>query len=105
MPARGGPGLRDVPPDELNPLHRQSVEPAHLAKLKGFPANAASTALVHELRAAVVDEFQKLGAVHLQIARTYPLKNGHSATTWGLLKELKAKVDPKGLMNPGSLGL
>ena len=92
-------------PDELNPLHRQSVEPAHLAKLKGFPANAASTALVHELRAAVVDAFQKLGAVHLQIARTYPLKNGHSATTWGLLKELKAKVDPKGLMNPGSLGL
>lgn len=92
-------------PDELNPLHRHAVEDAHLAKLKGFPANQASTALVHELRAAVVAEFQKLGAVHLQIARTYPLRQGHSAKTWGLLKELKDKVDPKGLMNPGSLGL
>ena len=92
-------------PEELNPLHRRAVEPAHLAKLKGFPANAASTALVHELRAGVVAEFQKLGAVHLQIARTYPLKNGHSPESWDLLKALKAKVDPKGLMNPGSLGL
>lgn len=92
-------------PEELNPLHRHAVEPAHLAKLKGFPANAASTALVAELRAGVVAEFQKLGAVHLQIARTYPLKAGHSPATWDLLKSLKAKVDPKGLMNPGSLGL
>lgn len=92
-------------PEELNPLHRHAVEPAHLAKLKGFPANAASTALVAELRAGVVAEFQKLGAVHLQIARTYPLKDGHSPASWDLLKSLKAKVDPKGLMNPGSLGL
>lgn len=92
-------------PDELNPLHRHAVEDAHLAKLKGFPANAASTALVHELRTGVVAEFQKLGSVHLQIARAYPLKDGHSPASWDLLKALKAKVDPKGLMNPGSLGL
>ncbi|MFN9375601.1 MAG: FAD-binding oxidoreductase, partial [Novosphingobium sp.] len=92
-------------PEELNPLHRHAVEPAHLAKLKGFAANAASTALVAELRAGVVAEFQKLGAVHLQIARTYPLKDGHSPASWDLLKSLKVKVDPKGLMNPGSLGL
>jgi FAD/FMN-containing dehydrogenase len=92
-------------PEELNPLHRHAVEPGHLAKLKGFPANPASTALVAELRAGVIATFQALGANHLQIARTYPLKQGHSPQTWGLLEELKAQLDPKGLMNPGSLGL
>jgi glycolate oxidase len=92
-------------PDELNPLHRNAVEPGHLAKLKGFPANPASTALVHRLRGEVIALFQRLGAVHLQIARAYPLKDSHSPQGWGVLKALKLQVDPKGLMNPGSLGL
>ena len=92
-------------PDELNPLHRHAVEPGHLAKLKGFPANADSAALVSKLRAGVIETFQRLGAVHLQIARTYPLKAQHSPEGWAMLQALKQQVDPKGLMNPGSLGL
>jgi glycolate oxidase len=92
-------------PDALNPLHRHAVEPGHLAKLKGFPANAQSTALVARLRQGVIDTFQSLGAVHLQIARTYPLGQRHSPQGWAMLQALKRQVDPKGLMNPGSLGL
>lgn len=92
-------------PDELNPLHRHAVEPGHLAKLKGFPANPASTALVAELRAEVIAAFQRLGAIHLQVARAYPLRESHCAQTWAMLQDLKARVDPKGLMNPESLGL
>ncbi len=92
-------------PEALNPLHRHAVEPGHLAKLAGFPANPESTALVAELRAGVIAAFQRLGAVHLQIARTYPFKDSHSPQGWAMLKALKAQVDPKGLMNPGSLGL
>ena len=86
-------------------LHRHAVEPGHLAKLKGFPANAESSALVHRLRAGVVAAFQSLGAVHLQIARTYPLASRHAPGGWALLTALKRQVDPKRLMNPGSLGL
>ena len=92
-------------PDELNPLHRHAVEPGHLAKLKGFPANAESSALVHRLRTGVVAAFQSLGAVHLQIARTYPLEARHAPQGWAMLQALKRQVDPRGLMNPGSLGL
>ena len=92
-------------PEGLNPLHRHAVEPGHLAKLKGFPANADSTALVARLRAGVIDTFQSLGAVHLQIARAYPLEPRHSPQGWSLLQALKQQVDPKRLMNPGSLGL
>jgi FAD/FMN-containing dehydrogenase len=92
-------------PDALNPLHRHAVEPGHLAKLPGFPANPASTALVGKLRQGVIATFQRLGAVHLQIARTYPLRERHSPEGWAMLQALKRQVDPKGLMNPGSLGL
>ncbi len=92
-------------PDALNPLHRHAVEPAHLARLKGFPANAASTALVHRLRGEVVEIFRRRGAIHLQVARTYPLKASHSKQGWAMLEALKRQVDPQGLMNPGSLEL
>jgi FAD/FMN-containing dehydrogenase len=91
--------------DALNPLHRHAVEPAHLAKLKGFPANAEAAALVHALRAEVVELFRARGAIHLQVARTYPLKQSHDPAAWALLEAVKKAVDPEGLMNPGSLGL
>lgn len=92
-------------PDELEELHRRSVEPAHLARLKAFPPNPPARALVERLRAAIVEIFADLGAAHLQIARTYPLERSHDPAGWALLRAVKEAVDPKGLMNPGSLGL
>jgi FAD/FMN-containing dehydrogenase len=92
-------------PDAAEELHRRSVEPAHLARLKQYPANPQARALVAHLRGALVDLFGRLGATHLQIARTYKLKEAHHPAAWELLRALKAAVDPKGLMNPGSLGL
>ena len=58
-----------------------------------------------ELRRKVIDIFHELGAIHLQIARSYPLKASHDPAAWDILRALKNKVDPKGLMNPGSLEL
>jgi glycolate oxidase len=92
-------------PDALNPLHRHAVEPAHLARLPGFAANPASTALVDRLRAEVIAVFGALNAVHLQVARTYPLAARHAPQGWAALAALKQQLDPRGLMNPGSLGL
>lgn len=92
-------------PDALGEIHRRSVEPDHLARLKGFPPNAEARALVGELRQGVIEVFRGLDAVHLQIARTYPLKQASDPAAWEILRALKAVVDPKGLMNPGSLGL
>jgi FAD/FMN-containing dehydrogenase len=92
-------------PDALEELHRRSLEPSHLAKLKAFPANAEARQLVERLRAEVVDIFSALGAAHLQVGRTYPLQAGHAEGSWNLLLAIKKAVDPEGLMNPGSLGL
>ncbi len=92
-------------PGEHNPLHREAIEPDHLAKLKAQPDSPEATELVLALREKVIDIFQELGAIHLQIARSYPLKESHDEAGWAILTALKQQVDPKGLMNPGSLGL
>jgi glycolate oxidase len=92
-------------PEALNPLHRHAVEAGHLAKLKGFAPNADASALVHELRGQIIAAFQSLGAIHLQIARTYPLQASHDPAAWALLQAIKAQLDPQKLMNPGVLGL
>jgi FAD/FMN-containing dehydrogenase len=92
-------------PDELEDVHKRSIEASHLAKLKGFPANEASRALVGELRRGVMAIFEDLGATHLQIGRTYNLEQGSDPKAYALLREIKQQLDPKGLMNPGALGL
>jgi len=90
---------------EQNPLHQASLEPDHLAKLPTMPDSPEATALVMALRDKVIAEFQSMDAIHLQIARSYPLKASHSTAAWGILSAVKAQVDPRGLMNPGSLEL
>ena len=92
-------------PDARNALHEDAVETDHLKRLQKFDADLEARALVAELRSKVVDIFHGLGAAHLQIARTSPLPESHDPKAWELLKALKRAVDPKGLMNPGSLGL
>jgi hypothetical protein len=92
-------------PDALEELHRRSLEPAHLAKLKVFPRDPEARALVERLRSGIIAIFGSLKATHLQVARTYPLKEAHDAACWDLLRSIKHAVDPHGLMNPGSLGL
>jgi len=81
-------------PDALEELHRRSVEPAHLARLKRFAPNVHARALVERLRAAMIAVFADLGAAHLQVARTYPLQRSHDDAAWELLKAVKRAVDP-----------
>ncbi|MGL4543662.1 MAG: FAD-binding oxidoreductase, partial [Polymorphobacter sp.] len=49
-------------PDALEELHRRALEPAHLAKLKGFAANPVARALVDRLRADLIALFAAHGA-------------------------------------------
>ena len=92
-------------PDELGEIHRRSVEPAHWAKLKRFPADSAARALVEQLRKGVIDIFGQAGGMHFQIGRTYPLKRDLDPRGWSILEALKGHLDPEGRMNPGALGL
>ncbi len=92
-------------PDALEPIHCRSIEADHLAKLGRFPANPAAHALVTRLRSAIVGIFAELDAAHLQVARAYPLAAASDGSAWELLRAVKRAVDPRNLMNPGSLGL
>jgi FAD/FMN-containing dehydrogenase len=92
-------------PDEQWDIHEHFIEPAHFAKLKRFPANPEARALVETLRLAVIDVFGQMEGIHFQIGRTYPVKDRSDPRAWQIIKAIKAEVDPKGLMNPGALGL
>lgn len=92
-------------PEELLAIHEDTVDPAHLRKLKRFPANPAATAAVTRARRGVVDLFDSFGAAHFQIGRCYPYSEVLSDASLNLLKAVKAVVDPKGNVNPGALGL
>lgn len=92
-------------PDALFDLHRQSVEGAHLGRLKPQPPNPAATTLVAQLRKAVVAVLQAHGAAHFQIGKTYPYAQTRSPETLALLSAIKAALDPHSIMNPGALGL
>jgi FAD/FMN-containing dehydrogenase len=92
-------------PGEQNALHAHAIEPDHLARLPKLVDSPEATALVEKLKGEVIAIFQSLGAIHLQIARTYPLRERHNPAGWAILAALKRQVDPRGLMNPGALGL
>ncbi len=49
--------------------------------------------------------FMRLGAAHFQIGKSYTYRQGPEPGTYKLLEAIKATVDPRGLMNPASLGL
>jgi FAD/FMN-containing dehydrogenase len=76
-----------------------------MANLSERPDSPEANALVERLKAEVIAIFHELGAIHLQVARTYPLKQSHQPEGWAILETLKRQVDPRGLMNPGSLAL
>ena len=45
------------------------------------------------------------GAAHLQIGKAYPYLRERDPSALALLHTLKRHVDPRGLINPGALGL
>ncbi|QIG53587.1 FAD-binding oxidoreductase [Altererythrobacter sp. BO-6] len=105
----GGQGVIIEPciywPDASNPLIRDTVEDSHLKRLPKLAANAESWALTQKLKRALVDLFFEHKAVHFQIGRTYRYRESLDPAANALLQLLKRQLDPKGLMNPGSLGL
>ncbi len=92
-------------PDAMEAIHRDTVEPSVLKKLPGFAENLAARRAVAEIRARLLDFFCSIGAVHLQIGKTYPYKDGIRAANRELVQQLKHLVDPANRINPGALGL
>ncbi|WP_394729718.1 FAD-binding oxidoreductase [Altererythrobacter sp. GH1-8] len=92
-------------PDARNRFHERIVEADHLSSLPTYPRSEEAEREVLRIKKRVVELMHKHGAVHLQVGKVYPLAQDHNPAHWALLRALKAELDPKGILNPGSLGI
>ena len=92
-------------PDEILPLHVDVLGEALTAAWQQRPAAPEAHALVTRLWREVSDCLDGRGAVHFQIGRAYPYLPRLQPPARALVQALKQQLDPRGLMNPGSLGL
>ena len=91
--------------DAIEDFHLRYLEPSFLRKLPRHAPNPAGRAAVAQIRCDLADLFMRMGAAHFQIGRFYPYRDSRHEETFGLLQAVKQHVDPRGLMNPGVLGL
>jgi D-lactate dehydrogenase (cytochrome) len=91
--------------DEITPLHASSLGEEVVRPWRDRPANPAAREAVIRLRRATQELYASLGGVSWQVARDYPFIGLLTPETRGLLTAVKQAVDPRGLMNPGALGL
>jgi len=92
-------------PDAPNALRRSFFDDDYLAGMAAHPRNQGVHDAVRDLRKGIAALAKDYGAVHFQIARQYPYRETREPETFALLQAVKAKLDPRGLMNPGVLGL
>ncbi len=92
-------------PDTLTIYHRRMLDSAFLAGLPSYPPNPAARAYVEQLKRDLVALYAAHGAAHFQLGRAYPYLNRLDANSRALVTSIKRQLDPRGLMNPGALGL
>ncbi len=91
--------------DELTPLHVQSLGEDVVKPWRDRAADPAAREAVVRLRRATQELYAGLGGVSWQVARDYPFSDLLQPQTRALLVSVKQALDPRGLMNPGALGL
>lgn len=91
--------------DEITPLHAQSLGEEVVKPWRDRPANPTAREAVIKLRRGTQELYASLGGVSWQVARDYPFIDLLKPETRALLAAVKRAVDPRGLMNPGALGL
>jgi FAD/FMN-containing dehydrogenase len=91
--------------DDRTPFHKRYLPQEYLDMLPEYEANPEGRALVGELRGKIQEIFSDLGAVHMQVGKSYPYLLGRQDQATRILKDVKQSLDPDGLMNPGALGL
>jgi FAD/FMN-containing dehydrogenase len=91
--------------DARNACHERLVPADYLKSLPAYEPNLAGRALVQEMKQGIVDLFHRHGAAHLQVGKLYPYLRDRDRATVELVRAVKSHLDPRGRMNPGSLGL
>ncbi|MCC7488239.1 MAG: FAD-binding oxidoreductase, partial [Gammaproteobacteria bacterium] len=91
--------------DDRTVFHNRFLPQEYLNLLPKYPANPDGRALVRELRGEIRKVFASVGAVHMQVGKTYPYMEGRQAEAARAIREIKKELDPAGIMNPGALQL
>lgn len=91
--------------DEDHLAHDRIAQTSDLARLEACDGPSEATAYAHAMRTELKAIMQKHGAVHVQIGRAYDLLGTREPRVAELLRQIKQAVDPRRLVNPGSLGL
>lgn len=81
------------------------TDPEILKNMTTFEPNEEGRKVVKEMKQAIIDCIYECGGAHMQIGKAYPYTRERDAGALNMVQSLKAHVDPKGLMNPGALGL
>jgi glycolate oxidase len=92
--------------EDSRTIYHERVYPAEL--LPAVPVhndNPQGRALVSEIKKRLGELCLENGACHMQIGKDYPYLESRKPEMAGLIRKIKAGLDPAGLMNPGALGL
>jgi FAD binding domain len=92
--------------DQLGEFRLSLIEPEFAEKWKDIPANEARRQVALGLRDKLRDLFDQQGGLHLQIGKYYPYQPMmNNEVLPRVISGVKDLLDPKRLVNPGSLGL
>ena len=85
--------------------HDRVSERSNLTELARFDGPTQEAQIVIAVRQELKDLCQRLECAHVQIGKAYPWAETREPAVLEMMQKLKTLMDPKGLMNPGSLGL
>lgn len=92
-------------PDARTAYHDTTLGADYLGGVPAFPADEEARGFVDRLKGDIIQLMQEHGAAHFQLGRAYPYAQRLGGPAASLIRAIKTELDPKGIMNPGALGL
>lgn len=90
--------------DSRTEFHDRNM-PSYLQdSIQDYAENTDGRALVDRLMNEVIVLMGQHGATHFQIGKLYPYMQNKTGAAEAFLRDLKARLDPENIINPGALG-